>query len=180
MMKIKNKFSILTVLITVSFILSCNKDSGDFRVFPYTNGSLISCEGSFGNGNASISYYSNSEDSVYNDIFYYANNRSVGDVLQSITIFEGSVYLVVNNSNKVEVVDAESFQAEGVISGVSSPRYMVANGNTAYISCWGDNSVKIVDLNTNELSGSISTFSGPDKMLIQNDKLYIANSEVGE
>ncbi len=173
---IKNKLSILTVLISVFFILSCKEDSEDSLVAPFTNGAFISCEGSFGNGNASISYYSISVDSVYKDIFCNANDRSVGDILQSITIIDGSAYLVVNNSSKVEVVDATSFQVQGVISGISSPRYLVASGNTAYVSCWGDNSVKIVDLNTNEVTGSISASSGPDKMLIQNDKLYIANS----
>ncbi|MGD2035472.1 MAG: hypothetical protein PVF73_10475, partial [Bacteroidales bacterium] len=53
---------------------------------------------------------------------------------------------------------------------------MVTNGNTGYISCWGDNSVKIVDLVTHEITGSVAASSGPDKMVIQNNKLYILNS----
>ena len=177
---ITNKPSILTVLITVLFIFSCTEDPEDSLLAPFTNGAFISCEGSYGTGNASISYYSNSDDTVYNDIFYNANGRSVGDILQSITILNENAYLVVNNSSKVEVVNALSFQVQGVILGVSSPRHLVASGNTAYVSCWGDNSVKIIDLNTYEITGSISASSGPDKMVIQNDKLYINSFLTGK
>ncbi len=154
---------------------SCNEDPDEPGMI-LTDGAFISCEGNFGTGDASISFYNDSIDIVYNNIFYNANNRSLGDVLQSITIYNENAYLVVNNSSKVEIVDAETFKEKDVIAGVPSPRYMVAVENTAYISCWGDNSVKIVDLNTNEVTGSIATSSGPDKMVIQNNKLYIANS----
>jgi len=173
---ITNKPFILTVAITMLFIFSCTEDPDDYLVEAFTNGAFISCEGSFGTGNASISYYSNLSDSIYNDIFYNANGRSVGDVLQSVAIHNENAYLVVNNSSKVEVVNTSNFKVQGVISGVLSPRYLVASDKTAYVSCWGDNSVKIVDLNTNEITGSISVSSGPDKMIIQNEKLYVANS----
>lgn len=157
------------------FLVSCN-DASDEVLMTYTNGAFISCEGNFGSGNASISFYSKTTDSVYTDIFNDVNQRTIGDVLQSITIHNGNSYLVVNNSSKVEVVDASTFEVKGVISGVSSPRYLVANENTAWVSCWGDNTVNIVDLESLEVTGSITASSGPDKMLIHDEKLYIANS----
>jgi len=173
--------SIVLLLFSLFSLLSCNEDPEEFipDIEPgdtIPNGAFVSCEGSFGSGNASVSFYNYQTDSTYNTVFHNVNDRSVGDVLQSITVHDTNVYLAVNNSSKVEIVNAADFAEKGVITGVSMPRYLVAKESTGYISCWGDNSVKIVDLNSNEVAGSITTASGPDKMIIQNDKLYIANS----
>jgi hypothetical protein len=163
----------ILIFLFSQMLLSCKKEQTDNI---YTDGVYISNEGNWGSGNASVSFYSNIEDKIYNDIFTRANNRPLGDVLQSMTYYEGNIYLVLNASNKVEVVDDASFTETGVIEGVSSPRYMVASGTKGYISCWNDNSVKVVNLNTLQLTNSISTGLAPEKMMVLNDKLLVANS----
>ena len=61
---------------------------------------LIGCEGNFGWGNASISLYNPTDNSITNTIFQNINGYAIGDVLQSITEYNGKLFVVVNNSGK--------------------------------------------------------------------------------
>ena len=44
------------------------------------------------------------------EIFEGQNGFGPGDVLQSMTIYEDRAYLVLNDSNKIEVVDPQDFR----------------------------------------------------------------------
>lgn len=190
MLKLQSIKSTLFMLTTASLIISsCDKEEDPEEIItakgPYHNGVFITNEGSFMGNNGSVSYYSYSEDttydiaadSVYNGIYYKVNGRDLGDVVQSITLFDSLAFIVVNNSNKVEVVTAANFREKNVISGVSQPRYLLVNGTTAYISAWGEGGVVyIVDLTTFSVTSKIKAGNGPEKMLIDNNKLYVANS----
>lgn len=185
-------FGISIVFVTLMMFSSACKDEekpkgpthADSLGGPYNQGIFIVNEGGFGNNNASVSFYSAEydpffdmdADSVYNNIYEDANQNSLGDVAQSITLFDSLAFIVVNNSNKIEVVKYASFKSRNVITGVKSPRFMVINNGKGYVSCWGDNSVKVVDLNTYSVVNSIPTGAGPEKMLVKNNKLYVANS----
>jgi YVTN family beta-propeller protein len=174
----KKKSIVIAILGLISSILivltSCENDEKTSGT--YSNGVFIANEGLWGASNASVSFYSYDTDTLYNNIFEKVNTRSLGDVLQSITLHRNNAYLVVNSSNKVEVVTSIDFRESGVIYSVSLPRYMAAKGDKGYISCWGDNTVKVVDLKTLQIIKSIQTGTGPNKMLIYYDYLYVANS----
>jgi YVTN family beta-propeller protein len=165
---------LMSVVIAGITLASCEEKEKAGK--PYENGAFLVNEGTFGNNNGTVSFYDFETDSVYNDIFYQVNNRLLGDVLQSLAIYDGKAYIVVNNSNKVEVTDAQTFAELGVIENVNSPRYFVADGTRGFLSCWGDNTVKVIDLATNLIDTSIAVASGPEKMCIANGKLYVANT----
>lgn len=165
----------LLILLSIGIsLISCEPDKKPSGA--YDNGAFIVNEGSFGNSNGSVSFYSNNTDSVYNNIFQTTNNRGLGDVVQSLSVHNGNAYIVVNNSNKIEITDRNSFEEKDVIPELPYPRYIAFQGDKAYVSCWGDNSVKVIDLNTNAVSSSIETATGPEKMIVHNNKLYVANT----
>lgn len=144
----------------------------------YSNGAFITNEGNYGAGNGSISYYSYSENTLTNEIFKTINDRSLGDVVQSITIHNNIAYIAVNASNKVEVAYANTFKEKGVITDVSNPRYFVAASNEkGYVSQWGDNgAVKVIDLNALTVTKTITVGAGAERMILHNDFVYVANS----
>lgn len=146
----------------------------------YANGVLISNEGNFGSGNSSISYYNYDTDEVINNIFNALNGRSLGDVLQSITIHNGLAYMVMNGDNKIEVASAGNMTEKGVITGFNSPRYFLGVSDTkAYVSEWGSGmgtEIQVVDLTDLSIKKSITVGMGPEKMILHNDKVYVANS----
>ncbi len=71
---------------------------------------LVLAEGQFGYGTGSITGLGY-EGEVKQDLFRVVNNRTLGDVPQSITVIDDKLYIPVNNSNKIEVVDAKSFES---------------------------------------------------------------------
>jgi len=143
----------------------------------YLSGTFISNEGAFGAGNGSISFYSPGSDQVFNEVFMLENNRPLGDIVQSISKIGSSAYICVNASNKVEVANAITLKEEATITGITQPRYMVANNTTGYVSSWGNGGeIAIIDLISNSVSGTIAVGSGPEKMAINNNNLYVANS----
>ncbi|WP_345241552.1 YncE family protein [Nibrella saemangeumensis] len=150
-------------------------------VEPYESGVLVLEEGGFTKGNASVSFINRQTGQITPDIFKKVNSRAIGDVLQSYTELAGRGYLVVNNSNKVEIVDANTFKSVGSIeAGVDQCRYIVPVSNEkAYVSCWGNSpngSVAVVDLANKVVVKQVMTGVGPEGMLVKGSDLYVANS----
>lgn len=175
----KHLFGFLVLFISLAF-LSCEKDSND--KVRYENGIFIVNEGQFGTGNGSITFYDEAADSSAFEIFQRTNDRPLGDVVQSITFHNGYAYIPVNNSNKVEVVNATTFEEVATISDLFFPSHFIAiNDNKGYVSQWGwdgrSGSIQIIDLNSNMVIDSIVTpAGGPNKLYMFDDKVYVGHS----
>ncbi|HUH35559.1 MAG TPA: DUF5074 domain-containing protein [Moheibacter sp.] len=166
-------------------IAACNSDdNGNETTAPpkgeFTQGVFVLNEGGFMHGNASISFIAQSGE-IQNNIFSTVNNRPLGDVANSISFHGEFAFIVVNNSNTVEVVNRYTFESVATIAGnLSNPRYIEANQGKAYISNWGDGNdseddfIAVVDLNSFQITSTISVPQGPEKLAIHNNKLYIA------
>ena len=168
------------VLLLILVFSSCKKEDNS----PSTNSSLdfrtgiwVSNEGSFMQANAEVSVLGIADTPIIEG-FRAANGYEVGDVLQSIYLTENKAYLVVNNSQKVEVVDQKSMESIGVIAPCSYPRYFVQlNDQTGYISNGsGSGEVLIVILESLEVIGQIPVGNGPEAMQIIGDYLFVVNS----
>lgn len=154
----------------------CLKSENETIVPNYiSEGVFIVNEGSFNAGNSSISYLNLNNQTMSNNVFESTNGFPLGDVAQSMTISDGKGYIVVNNSQKVEVVDISNMNNIATISGFQSPRYMITRGTKGYVSDWFDNNIKVIDLSTNTIINTIPTGNGPEQMLIFNQKLFVAN-----
>ena len=103
----RNHLFLLMALAAMLF--SCKPDR---PVTPsgYTIGSgvFVLNEGNFQFSNASLSFYDPQADTVANNLFYKVNNAPLGDVAQSLALADGKLYIVVNNSNLIYKVDANS------------------------------------------------------------------------
>lgn len=173
------KISITLSAICFLALASCEKEKNNVaNVAPDNlNGVFVVNEGAFGAGNASISFFSS--DSAYSttDVFQVVNGFPIGDLLQSMNIYNGKAYLCVNNSQKVEVVSMSDFSKTASIYGISSPRYFTAKANNfGYISDWGSNQVYKINLSSNTIVDSVTCGNGPEEMLIHNNQLYVCNS----
>ncbi len=136
----------------------------------------ISCEGNYGWGNGSVSVYNPQTKQVTEDLFFQANGYKAGDVVQSITAFNNKLYLTVNNSGKVMVLDPATFKVLATISGLRSPRYFLGvNAGKAYVSDLYANDVSVVDLNTNTIAKTISLSGWTEGMTLWQGKVYVCN-----
>ncbi|HHN48733.1 MAG TPA: hypothetical protein ENN08_07385 [Bacteroidales bacterium] len=169
----------LSAIIAASLVLilsSCKKDDHDELRGAYSQGVLISNEGPFMEGSGSISFYDPATRTIANHIFQTVNNRPLGNIVQSVEVFNGRAYVVVNNAGKVEVAEAGTFESIGAIAGLNSPRYFLGiNSNKGYVSDWGGH-VAIIDLNTLAKTGTIVTGASPDRMLLDGTRVWVINS----
>lgn len=168
----------LSMLVVVN---ACKKDKPEDQIQPtpvITNstGVYIVNEGTFNFGTAKISYYNIATDVVTGDLFKPANNRSLGDVAQSMCFFNNKAYVVVNNSGKIEVVDPKTFVASATISGLKSPRYFLpVSDNKAYVTDLFSNSLAVVDLTTNTITKNIPCIGWTEQLVLASDKAFVTN-----
>lgn len=185
-MKIKHVF--FAVAITL-FAFSCSDDDSKPRG-KYELGVLIANEGGFGKGTASVTYYNPTTEEAEQNIFIKPPLLFAGDLLQSISFSGDRAYLVLNGSNKIEIVNAGNFELISTLSGedIFSPRYLEVINNKAYISVWGpydanfslvDSYVLVVDLATNTVLKKIDTDEGSENMVVHNNRLFVANYNYG-
>lgn len=155
---------------------------------PYDQaGVFVVNEGNFGTPNGSISFFSDSTGKqVQNRIFNTVNKRLLGDVVQNMVLIHDRAFLVVNNSNKMEVTDAYTFKSVGAVEGLIAPRYFAAlSENKGYITEWlrydpvtyaySNGRVSVIDLDTYTVIKTIEVGVQPEKLLITGGKLYVTN-----
>ncbi|MDQ3535798.1 MAG: hypothetical protein M3421_09265 [Bacteroidota bacterium] len=181
-----NKFIFYVLFLCIPLIQSCDNTDDQIPAGEYERGVIIVNEGNFSASDASISFLNQTNNQVENNVFNKVNDRPIGSVLQSIYFHDGRGYLVVNNSNKVEIVAEETFVSTGVIEeGLANPRYFVASGSKGYVSNWGsfdenfqlDQSyVAIVDINNLAVIKKINTENGTEHIAISGNKLFASNN----
>jgi YVTN family beta-propeller protein len=139
-------------------------------------------QGQFGTPNGSVSLFVKSTKASEKDPFQRVNSRTLGDVVQSMTVVGNRGYVVANNSNKVEVVNLPDFRSAGTITGLALPRYLVAaSADKAYLTEWvnfGQNGrVAVLNLRTNTVTSTIPVGKLPEQPLLSGGKLYVPNSD---
>ncbi|OON68112.1 YncE family protein [Hymenobacter sp. CRA2] len=138
-------------------------------------------EGQFGTPNGSVSLYIKSTKASEKDPFLRVNSRTLGDVVQSMSVVGNKGYVVVNNGNKVEVVNLPDFRSAGVVTGLALPRYLAADNNKGFVTEWvaygQTGRVSIVDLRTNAVTTTVPVGKLPEQPLLLNGKLYVPNSD---
>jgi YVTN family beta-propeller protein len=141
----------------------------------YSQGVFILNEGPFSSGTGTVSFYSLLTGNVVQDVFRKANNRPLGNIAQSLTIFKDRIFIAVNNAGRVEVVSLSDFTSIKTIEGLSLPAsVLVVDSTKAYVSCW-DAGVVVISLDDYAVIGQVVTGNGPEKMLLHGDKVFVCN-----
>jgi len=139
---------------------------------------LIINEGSFTANNGSINFV-NDLGVVEENVFMQVNGISLGDVVQSYTKADTVGVIVVNNSQKVELVQAETFASLGTLTeGFDYPRFALPVGeDDIYISNGNFNgTVQIVDKASLAVTNTLDVGFGPEQMIAIGGQVFVANS----
>jgi DNA-binding beta-propeller fold protein YncE len=162
----KNLLKLLSLVLILSFTSCKPEDLDDNKPAPsgkYSHGVWILNEGLYTSGSASVDFYHKDSSVREENIFQRVNQRPMGDVLQSMLEYNGHYYAVVNNSNKIEVLDTKDFKSVGVIEGLTSPRYMLPiSAEKAYVTDLYARSISIVNPTTYSITGKIDYNTGGD------------------
>lgn len=139
-------------------------------------GVFIVCEGNFMYGNATLSFYLPSTGELQNEVFARANGMKLGDVAQSMTVYEGTGYIAVNNSGIIFGIDTETFRIKKVIRGIGSPRYIYPYGAKAYVTSLYEPRITVIDLERGTVKGYIETpgHTSTEQMVAFGNKLFVS------
>lgn len=132
-------------------------------------------EGNFNWGNASVSFINFTDNTVVPDLYEPANHRNLGDVAENMNILGTQGYIVVNNSNKLEVVSLKDFSSVKSLTGFNSPRDIAfINSDKAYVTnLLGD--ITMVNTQTMEVKGSIRTSSWTEQMVEYGNLVFVTS-----
>lgn len=144
-------------------------------------GLFITNEGNFQYGNASLSYYDPATNQVQNEVFFRANGMKLGDVAQSMCIYDNKGWIVVNNSHVIFAIDLNTFKEVGRIENLTSPRYIhFLSDEKAYVTQLWDNRIFIVNPKTYSITGYIQVpdmtmESGSTEQMVQYGRYVFCN-----
>ncbi|MFD0794050.1 YncE family protein [Mucilaginibacter litoreus] len=182
MNKLKLRSFITAAALTVAFT-SCHKDRVEPNpVNPVAEraGVYILNEGSFNQNNSTLTYYDYTTKVAIDDIFSKVNSRGLGDTGNDAQIYGSKMYITVNVSSTLEVLNAKTARSIKQIkmddNGTDrQPRYVVFNKNKAFISSY-DGTIAVLDTASLTIEKYIKVGRNPEQMVIANGKLYVANS----
>ncbi|MBD5293290.1 MAG: YncE family protein [Bacteroides sp.] len=161
---------------------------GDERPASRIRGLYLVNEGNMGSNKCTLDFYDYMT-GLYSRNFYSERNPNVikelGDVGNDIGIYGSKLYVVVNCSHKVEVLDARSGLRLGQID-IPNCRYVRFHRGHAYVSSYvgpvlidpsaPKGAVFEVDTASLAVTRKVSVGYQPEEMEIVNDYMYVANS----
>lgn len=151
------------------------------------NGMYVVNEGNMNMNKASLDYLDIVKGTYTRNLYNQVNpeiTKGLGDVANDIGIYGNKLYVVVNLSNKVEVLNVKTGKRITQID-ITNGRYIAFNNGKAYVSAYlgrvGDPTAAngiVAEIDTLNLSISRTVDVGrqPEEMAIVNNKLYVANS----
>lgn len=187
----RNFFNLIILSIITTLVLcSCRKDIDELPVesFNFREGFYLLNEGNMSMNKASLDFY-NYHTGVYErDVYRRANPDVVlglGDVGNDVQLYGSKLYVIVNASNKIEVLDAHTAKRIKQIDLINC-RYITFHEDKVYASSYNaeigldSNSPqgKVVEIDTLTLNitRTVSVGRQPDGVAVANNKLYVANS----
>lgn len=176
----KRIFSLLSAaVIALMSFNSCSDDDSNKSV-PLNYRMIIVNEGNYGAGTADISVIGR-DNEITNKVFESVNNRPLGDVGQSATLINEKLYVTLNNSAKIEVMDARTFVQEATIldeNKSKKPQYVIPISNTeALVSDLGW-TMNIINTNTYEWVSEVEVKGSSSHMFKLGGKVLINASKV--
>ena len=204
-MKAKSVFSRLTASLMILsgtcsplFLTSCDGDDEPVRpvegqvtkpeALHSVNGLCLLCQGNMGTNKCTIDRFDYKTGVYTLNLFPDANpshGMGMGDMGNDIHILGSKIYVTVNGSNLVEVLDAHTSRLLAQIE-VPNCRYLADDGKNVYVSSYSgtmglDPTLQqgfVARIDTSSLTITARTDVGyqPEQLAVAEGSLYVANS----
>ncbi|MDR0938531.1 MAG: YncE family protein [Mediterranea sp.] len=138
-------------------------------------------EGLFNLNNSTLARYSFATGERTDNYFQANNRRGLGDTANDMALYGGKLYIVVNVSSTVEIVDYATGKSLRQIpmtddeGRARQPRYIAFDRDKAYV-CSFDGTVARIDTASMTVDGLARVGRNPDGICVQGGKLYVSNS----
>ena len=160
------------LLITCDNSVSSNDTENSSWVF-------IANEGGFNSSNGTVSMIDEFNNIIETEI--------LGDVVQSVKVYNNKLIVLINNSQKISIFDitSDGLSNQSDIEIENSPREIEIVNNRAYISTWDPDYniyptvpgfVLVLNLESLEIEDNIEVGIMPEGLLYGQNYLWVANS----
>jgi len=180
---------------TLRFLPGENGEPSDYEVVDAAvdaaaepSGIYLVNEGNQGSNKARLDFLNFHNGFYIRDVFTEYNPevvKGLGDTGNDVQVYKGKVFVVVNGSHKVEIMDAYSMKRLAQVD-VPNCRFIAFDGNCAYVTSYvakDEESLKTqkgalycIDLGTYKVTGQVTVGYQPEQLVIMDGKAYVANS----
>ena len=177
---------LFSLAFVAAMLFSCKPEPSPTPVDPSDStsvelkGVFVLNEGVYQFSSASLTFYDPVADTAANRFYYKANGIPIGDVAQSLALSDGQLFIVVNNSNYIYKVDANTLKFDlehpYQLTDFYSPREMhLVAPNKAYVSDLIGKGVWIINPQDMTHCGFVETGKTTEKIVQVGDELYVSN-----
>lgn len=179
----KHLIFVFGMVLSAGIFSSCKKSDKPYDPVAPTKGVYVLSEGNYSANNGKLAYRDAASGAVSGDFFVQQNpsqSAGLGDVANDILIYGSKMYIVVNVSNNVTVLDAKTGTFISRIPIVSltggrQPRYAASTKGKLYVTAY-DGTVSVIDTTSLTVNQVINVGPNPEGILVYNNKLFVANS----
>ena len=176
---------------TLSFT-SCNSDDSDSTsqttYTSFSDGAYIVNAGNmYSNIESTLTHIDYSTNNATTGVFKAANGRSLGNTANDGLVYGEKIYLCVDQSNTIEVLDRKTLKSIKTLSTTellgekdgSEPRHIISGAGQVFFTTYGGY-VAAVDTATFALKNKYQVGNYPEGLAGIGDYIVVANSNYGQ
>ena len=185
----KYLLGLAVLLMGTAVMTSCSDDNDGPETYlqVYSTGAYVVNSGNMYNKiESSLTAIDYATSTATQGVFKTANGRSLGNTANDGIVYGNKIYLAVDQSNTIEVIDKKTKKSIKQIKTTdllgnaegAEPRHIIADGGKVYFTTYGGY-VAAVDTTSFALQKKWQVGSYPEGLVIGNGNLYVANSNYG-
>lgn len=180
---------------TLRFLPGENGEPSDYEVVDAAvnasaepSGIYLVNQGNQGSNKARLDFLNFHNGFYIRDVFTEYNPevvKGLGDTGNDVQVYKGKVFVAVNGSHKVEIMDAYSMKRLAQVD-VPNCRFIAFDGNCVYVTSYvakdketlktQKGALYRIDLDTYKVTGQVTVGYQPEQLVIRDGKAYVANS----
>ena len=180
---------------TLRFLPGENGEPSDYEVVDAAvnasakpSGIYLVNQGNQGSNKARLDFLNFHNGFYIRDVFTEYNPevvKGLGDTGNDVQVYKRKVFVAVNGSHKVEIMDAYSMKRLAQVD-VPNCRFIAFDGNCAYVTSYvakdketlktQKGALYRIDLDTYKVTGQVTVGYQPEQLVIMDGKAYVANS----
>ena len=182
----KYLLGLAVLLMGTAVMTSCDpaEDYPETYLQVYSTGAYVVNSGNMGSKiESSLTAIDYASSTATQNVFKTANGRSLGNTANDGIVYGNKIYLAVDQSNTIEVIDKKTKQSIKQIKTTdllgkaegAEPRHIIADGGKVYFTTYGGY-VAAVDTTSFALQKKWKVGSYPEGLVIAHGNIYVANS----
>lgn len=186
----KYLLGLAVLLMGTAVMTSCDpaEDYPETYLQEYSTGAYVVNSGNmYSNIESSLTAIDYASSTATQNVFKAANGRTLGNTANDGIVYGNKIYLAVDQSNTIEVIDKKTKQSIKQIKTTdllgkaegAEPRHISADGGKVYFTTYGGY-VAAVDTTSFALQKKWKVGSYPEGLVIAHGNIYVANSNYGK